>query len=55
MYDPARDELINECESDEDSIYEDEDETTRIIPPTGKNQHDMSKIHYYLLIIIDSH
>lgn len=35
MYDPNRDDVINECDSDNDSIYEDEDETTRIVPPSG--------------------
>lgn len=38
MYNPSREETINsinECDSDNESFYEDEDETTRIIPPSG--------------------
>lgn len=45
MYNPSRDDTINECDSDNDSFYEDEDETTRIIPPSGNPaQQILSKL-----------
>ncbi|XP_066137490.1 putative inorganic phosphate cotransporter isoform X2 [Euwallacea fornicatus] len=51
MYDPSRDETINECESDNDSIYEDEDETTRIIPPSVEDTKDCIKSRHILGIL----
>ncbi|KAH1015828.1 putative inorganic phosphate cotransporter isoform X2 [Dendroctonus ponderosae] len=51
MYDPARDELINECESDDESVYEDEDETTRIIPPTVEDTKNCIKARHILGVL----
>lgn len=51
MYDPNRDEIVNDCESDTESIYEDEDETTRIIPPSVEDTKDCLKSRHILGIL----
>ncbi|KAL1494936.1 hypothetical protein ABEB36_010440 [Hypothenemus hampei] len=53
MYEPNRDDIINECASDheEDSIYEDEDETTRIIPPSVEDTKELIKCRHILGIL----
>ncbi|XP_030764010.1 putative inorganic phosphate cotransporter isoform X2 [Sitophilus oryzae] len=51
MYDPNRDEVINEYDSDTESIYEDEDETTRIIPPSVEDTKNCIKSRHVLGIL----
>lgn len=51
MYNPSRDDTINECDSDNDSFYEDEDETTRIIPPSVEDTKAFIKSRHILGIL----
>ncbi|KAF7278773.1 major facilitator superfamily transporter 10 [Rhynchophorus ferrugineus] len=51
MYDPSRDEVINDYESDTESIIEDEDETTRIVPPSVEDTKNCIKSRYVLGIL----
>lgn len=51
MYDPSRDEVINDYESDTESIIEDEDETTRIVPPSGNIRNNILRGLFYLFFL----